>query len=95
MGHQPVLHCHHHLTPIGDKSWIINPYNADFITYKSEIVVTVKHWMVSYDAQKMCQGLKDILQTPKTSQNIISFILRYLKILKKSRLLLILRTFPL
>ena len=99
MGHQPVLPCHHYLTLVGDRISAIGVYNAGFVTYKGEIVVTVKYRMVSYGTQKMFQDLKDTLQTPKTSQNTISIILRYLrilwKILKKSGFLLILGTFPL
>ena len=83
-----------------EKSCVVwGVYNAGFVIYKGEIVVTVKYWVVSYGTQKMFQDLKDTLQTLETSQNIISIILRYLKtlwkILKKSGFLLILGTFPL
>ena len=76
-----MLHCHHYLTLVGNKISAIEVYNADFVTYKGEIVVTVKYRMVSYGTQKMFQDLKDTLQTLETSQNIISIILRYLKTL--------------
>ena len=99
MGRQPVLPCHRYLTLVGDRISAIGYYNAGFVTYKGEIVVTVKYWVVSYGTQKMFQDLKDTLQTLETSQNIISIILWYLKtlwkILKKSGFLLILGTFPL